>query len=59
MSVKENFDSLMQKPLSRKQFLQHVGILALAVIGLGPLLHLLTGSHDKTDGGYGVTPFGK
>lgn len=59
MNIRDTVDSLMQKPVSRKQFLQHVGILMLIMIGIGPLLHSLSNSHhEPEDGGYGVAPFG-
>ena len=60
MDFKKNLNQLLRRPVTRKEFMQHVGILLLGVIGLGPLLRILSGSQHQTDvGGYGVTPFGE
>lgn len=45
MSVKNAIDQSLQKPMSRRDFLGHIGALFLAVIGITSVLHSL-GLHD-------------
>ena len=38
-TVKEKVDEILSRPMSRQQFLKHVGLLALAVFGITNLLN--------------------
>jgi hypothetical protein len=54
--------NLMQKEVSRKQFLGMLGLVVLSVFGFSTIIKLLTGksleSHRVVSGGYGVTEYG-
>ena len=64
-NVRKNVDNLLKKPMDRRGFLKHVGLGALLVVGLGPILKMLT-SPQKTSNsvtpangyGYGPMPYG-
>lgn len=71
MSVKSTIDQTLQKPMSRRDFLSHVGALLLAVIGITSILHSLglhddaprphtarSGSAPKAQSGYGSSSYG-
>lgn len=36
------FDTLLSTPMTRKEFLMHLGLLVLAISGISALLHTLT-----------------
>lgn len=38
----------MKKPMSRKQFLRHLGVVFLGVIGINSVVSLLLQSHPET-----------
>ncbi len=60
MDIKKNLNQLLSRPVTRKEFVKQLGILLLAVIGIGPLLHILSGSqHQSEADGYGIAPFGQ
>lgn len=48
-NVKKNLNNLLEKPMDRRDFLKHIGIGAVLVVGLGPMLKLLS-SPARTDG---------
>ncbi len=61
-NVRKNLNNLLEKPMDRRDFLKHIGIGAVLVVGLGPMLKLLSspakadGSNQNTHaaaGGYG------
>ena len=45
MAVKQTIDKALKTPMTRKEFLGHMGALLLAVIGVTSILHSL-GLHD-------------
>jgi len=51
---------LMAKNMDRKEFLVHVGVGAMAVIGITGLLKTLNAfsTHSKVDSGYGSSAYG-
>lgn len=55
---------LMARDVNRKEFLSIVGVGALTIIGLGPILHFLTGKSSQTvihryqKSGFGSGPYG-
>lgn len=59
-----DFDQLLAKPLTRKEFLLHLGLLAVAVTGITGLLHtisnpdLLSSRHKKVSAGFGSGSYG-
>jgi hypothetical protein len=61
----DNFKDLLQKPMDRKGFLQHIGIGMLALTGVGVIVNSLVRSNSKSvllqqDGGisYGTSAYG-
>lgn len=57
------FHDLLQKDVSRQEFLKYMGIGALTVVGIMPLLNSLTSVNmtpmaKKSTQGYGSTPYG-
>jgi hypothetical protein len=61
--MKNQLQQLLAKPMDRKDFLKHVGIMALAVTGVTGLLAALMnagGNHNSTGaGGYGESRYGR
>lgn len=61
----DELQELMQKEMSRKEFLRIVGAGVLGIIGVTGLLqnlHKLAGAHTKQNqsvSGYGSSPYGK
>jgi hypothetical protein len=57
------FNELLSKEMTRKEFLLHVGLLALMITGISGLLktladpHLLT-NNSKPKSGFGSGPYG-
>ncbi len=59
---------LLTKEVNRTEFLSIVGVGALAVVGLGPIVHFLTGKggskatvihkHQNVGSGFGAGPYG-
>jgi arginine exporter protein ArgO len=63
--MKDNMSALLNKEVSRKEFLQHVGIAILALIGVGGLLKTLSESSknqlqqsSQSGFGYGSGTYG-
>ncbi len=60
--MKQQLDALMQKEVSRKEFLGMSGLAVASVFGLGGILKMLNGQSlfgTKSSRGYGSTPYGK
>ena len=62
--MKNEITTLMTKPMDRKDFLKHVGIVVLAVTGVTGLLaalnHGVSGVPSQTQhGGYGGSRYGR
>ena len=57
-------DSLLQKEMSRKEFLMTLGFGLASILGFSTLIHLLTGKsfeshvHRPSSFGYGDMPYG-
>lgn len=63
MNTMSNFAALLEKPFTRKQFLLHLGMLALVLSGAAGLLKTLSNpqlasSGSKTKTGFGAGPYG-
>lgn len=60
--MKQEIENFLQKNMSRKDFLRHVGLLLLTVVGLGNLLKYLAGNGinpiTKFSSGYGSNLYG-
>jgi hypothetical protein len=63
-TVKERIDDILRKPMTRQQFLKHVGLLLLAVVGITNIINTFEGkSTPKTASGgsdgstYGVSAY--
>jgi hypothetical protein len=41
--VKERIDDILRKPMTRQQFLKHVGLLLLAVVGITSIINTFEG----------------
>ncbi len=51
-AMKERIDDLLNKPMSRQQFLKHVGLLVLAVTGITSVINTFEGKNSsKVAGG--------
>lgn len=60
--MKQQLDALMQKEVSRKEFLGMSGLAVASVFGLGSLLKVLNGQSllgGKANHGYGSSPYGR
>ena len=57
-------DTLLQREMSRKEFLATLGFGLASVMGFSSLIHLLTGKslnsrlHGSSTTGYGASPYG-
>lgn len=63
MALHKSFQPLLQKEMSRKEFLLTLGLGTASIFGFSTIIHLLTGksinSHLKQRiGGYGSTSYG-
>ena len=65
MAVKQILNDALQTPMTRREFLGHLGALLLAVIGVTSVLHALGGSHRLVGSapaqqtyGYGNSAYG-
>lgn len=58
--LQASVQQLMQKDMDRKEFLQHVGVGAAAVIGLTTVIKTLSqlGSKPASSTGYGASVYG-
>lgn len=60
--MKQQINGLMQKEVSRKEFLGMSGLAVVSLLGLGSITKLVTGksliSHS-VNRGYGGSPYGK
>lgn len=60
--MNQNQKTLLQKEVSRKEFLGLAGVAVVSVLGFGPLLKLLTGKslHNTPEAqvGYGNSSYG-
>lgn len=55
--VKERIDEILHKPMSRQQFLKHIGLLMLAVTGITTVINTLEGKNSSkvsSNGGDGM-----
>ena len=41
MSTKEQVEKILSKPMTRKQFLQHIGLMLLSILGVNTMLSRL------------------
>ncbi len=61
--MNKNVSNLMQKEVSRKEFLGMSGLALASVFGLGSALKLLTGKslsgNHHSNSGYGSSPYGQ
>lgn len=60
-ATQTNLQSLMQKELSRKEFLGIVGLGLLSILGFGTILKILTGKsleHHDVLSGYSASDYG-
>ena len=60
--MKQQLDALMQKEVSRKEFLGMSGLAVASVFGLGSMIKLLNGQSmlsSKANRGYGSSPYGR
>jgi hypothetical protein len=60
----QHLDSLLQKEMSRKEFLLTMGLAVGSILGFSQIIHLLTGktlsSHSsRSSSGYGSSPYGR
>jgi len=57
-----HLQSLLQKDVSRKEFLSILGLAAISIFGMGHILKLLTGksldTHSAVQDGYGSSAYG-
>lgn len=63
MVIQKEIDELLQKPLTRKQFLRHIGLIMLGLLGVNAVLSRLVHpekhiSTVKSDRGWGQGKFG-
>ena len=64
MSLQTNIQPLLQKEMSRKEFLLTLGLGVASIFGFSTIIHMLTGksisSHinKQVDDGYGSTEYG-
>ena len=49
---------LLDTPMSRKQFLLHVGAVAMTVTGAAGIMKALTDTHKHRQAGYSSNPYG-
>lgn len=55
-TVKERVEEILHKPMNRQQFLKHVGLLLLAVVGITNIINTFEGKHGgkvSSNGGNG------
>lgn len=67
MALKNAVDQALKKPMNRRDFLAHIGVAMLAIIGVPTILHSL-GLHDsgqpqanhvaESGGSYGGSAYG-
>ena len=57
-----HLQNILQKQVSRKEFLSIIGLAMLSIVGMSHILKLLTGksleTHSALQTGYGNTPYG-
>jgi hypothetical protein len=61
MNIKETVDSIVQKPMDRREFLWHVGAAGLAVVGVSGVLKALNdrqSSGRRASSSYGGSAYG-
>jgi len=46
-AMRERIDELLNKPMTRQQFLKHVGLLVLAVTGVTSLINTFEGKNSS------------
>ena len=63
--MQKTVSQLMEREMTRKEFVAALGLLTVSVFGFGPLVELLTGKsvqreiHHHVKHGYGVSAYGK
>lgn len=60
----KHLDTLLQKEMSRKEFLLTLGLALGSIMGFSTIIHLLTGkslhkSTSRSSTGYGSSPYGR
>lgn len=64
MNLAPSIVELLEKPMDRKEFLRHMGVGALLIVGLGFLVrssNLFTSNKSQqlgVSGAYGMSPYG-
>lgn len=61
--MRREVESFLDKNMSRKDFLKHVGLLLLSVIGIGNIIKYISGTEyfsgiTNQAKGYGANPYG-
>lgn len=51
MDIKQQFDELLHRPVTRKEFLIQFGVLLMGVFGFSRILELLFKHRDSNSGG--------
>lgn len=54
MAIKQTFDEVLHRPLTRREFLGQVGTLLLAVIGVSSILHAVVGHRPVANEAVGI-----
>lgn len=61
MQIKTQFNELLNKKVSRQEFIKHIGLGVVALSGAGAALRLLSSDSGKSPdngGGYGSSAYG-
>ena len=64
MSLSENLQPLMQKEMTRQEFLLTLGLAIASIFGFSTLIHMLTGKsvnsrlQQRVSGGYSSSDYG-
>jgi hypothetical protein len=56
--MNKQLSALMQKEVTRKEFLAMLGLGIATILGFGSLIRMLSGKHDSTVSGYGSSVYG-
>jgi Trp operon repressor len=57
--MNKHLETLMQKEMTRREFLTALGLGVATVMGFGSIIRLLSGKHSNTMGGYGSSGYGR
>jgi len=50
MNLKDNVQTLLQKKMDRRDFIKHVGVGFVAILGLSAVVRAMTSTGQRTDG---------